>query len=239
MEGFPGFPDGKMTLTPVPDVFFNELLPHINHIGELKITLYFFWRLSRMEGSFRYLRLSDILGDHLLLTSFENVDIDPLDAIELASLRGTLLKAELASEQIPNKDICTFYFLNTPKGRAAIKAIKDGLWNPTKDPTPSDKILEPAPSIYRLYEENIGPLTPMIADAIKDAETTFPLPWIIDAMMIAVERNKRNWSYITAILDKWQREGRDVRKEKLEARGDSEESRRRYIKGKYSDFVEH
>lgn len=239
MERFPGFPDGKLTLTPVPEVFFNELLPHINNTGELKITLYFFWRLSRIEGSFPYLRLSDILEDRDLIILFQNTEIDLVDALELATARGTLLKATIKSDQTHNKDYHTLFFLNTPKGRGAIEAIGDGHWNPSTDPTPPDEILEEPPSIYRLYEENIGPLTPMIADAIKDAETTYPIQWIIDAIMIAVERNKRSWRYITAILERWQREGRDVRKQELKARGDSEEARRRYIEGEYSDFVEH
>ena len=239
MERFPGFPDGKLALTPVPEVFFNELLPNINHIGELKITLYFFWRLSRMEGSFRYLRLSDILEDRQLINSFEKTEIDLADALELASARGTLLKATIESNQIDNKAVHTLFFLNTPRGRAAIDSIGDGHWNPLTDPIPPDETLEESPSIFRLYEENIGPLTPMIADAIKDAETSYPIQWIIDAIMIAVERNKRSWKYITAILERWQREGRDVRKQELKARGDSEEARRRYIEGEYSDFVEH
>ena len=239
MDRFPGFPDRKLTPTPVPEVFFNELLPHIHHIGELKITLYIFWRLSHVEGSFPYLRLSDILEDRKIKFSFEKTEINLVDALELATVRGTLLKATIKSDQKHNNDDHTLFFLNTPRGRAAVEAIEDGHWNPSIEPTPPDEILEEPPSIYRLYEENIGPLTPLIADAIKDAETTYPIHWIIDAIMIAVERNKRSWRYITAILERWQREGRDVRKQELKARGDSEETRRRYIEGEFSDFVEH
>jgi DNA replication protein len=56
MSNFKGFPEGKVHLTPVPNPFFTELLPDIDQIGELKLTLYIFWRLDRMEGAFRYLR---------------------------------------------------------------------------------------------------------------------------------------------------------------------------------------
>jgi DNA replication protein len=85
---------------------------------------------------------------------------------------------------------------------------------------------EPA-NIFRLYEENIGPLTPMLAEALREAEREYPPAWLEDAIRIAVKNNKRNWNYIQAILRRWQREGRDERKD----RGDAEE-----IRHKYSDW---
>ena len=79
----------------------------------------------------------------------------------------------------------------------------------------------------------------MIADALGEAEDTYPTHWIEEAIQIAVERNKRSWRYAEAILERWQREGRDARKEKLKDRRDPEEARRQYIEGEFSDFVEH
>jgi len=69
-------------------------------------------------------------------------------------------------------------------------------------------------NIYSLYENNIGAITPMIADALKDAEDTYPADWIADAMRLAVENNKRNWKYCEAILKRWQVEGKDDGKKK-------------------------
>ena len=40
MKGFPGFPDGKQRLTAVPSLFFSDLLPIIDNLAELKVTLY-------------------------------------------------------------------------------------------------------------------------------------------------------------------------------------------------------
>ncbi len=59
MPVFKGFPEGKFHLTPVPSLFFTELLPHMDQLGEVKLTLYIFWRLDHMEGAFRYLRRTD------------------------------------------------------------------------------------------------------------------------------------------------------------------------------------
>ena len=44
---FAGFPDGRLRFTPVPDVFFSELLPLIDDLAELKVTLHCLWRLHR------------------------------------------------------------------------------------------------------------------------------------------------------------------------------------------------
>lgn len=64
-----------------------------------------------------------------------------------------------------------------------------------------------APNIFALYEQNIGVLTPLIADALKDAETTYPPDWISGAIAEAVASNKRNWKYVLAILARWQVDG--------------------------------
>ena len=63
MKGFPGFPDGKLRLTQVPNLFFSDLLPIIDNVSELKVTLYAFWALAHKEGQVRFLRLVDFLSD--------------------------------------------------------------------------------------------------------------------------------------------------------------------------------
>ena len=53
---FQGFPEGKSHAIPLPQAFFHQLLPQIDHLGELKLTVYVFWRLEQVEGAFRFLR---------------------------------------------------------------------------------------------------------------------------------------------------------------------------------------
>jgi DnaD/phage-associated family protein len=67
----------------------------------------------------------------------------------------------------------------------------------------------PKPNIFKLYEENIGPLTPMLADILRDAEKTYPESWARDAFEIAVKNNHRSWAYVQGVLKKWQENGRD------------------------------
>jgi DNA replication protein len=64
------------------------------------------------------------------------------------------------------------------------------------------------PNIFVLYEQNIGLLSPLIADELKDAADHFPMEWIETAFREAVQHNKRKWSYIRAILRRWETEGR-------------------------------
>jgi DnaD/phage-associated family protein len=64
------------------------------------------------------------------------------------------------------------------------------------------------PNIFVLYEQNIGLLSPLIAEELKDAADHFPMEWIEDAFREAVQHNKRKWSYIRAILRRWETEGR-------------------------------
>jgi DnaD/phage-associated family protein len=64
------------------------------------------------------------------------------------------------------------------------------------------------PNIFVLYEQNIGLLSPLLAEELKDTADHFPMEWIEAAFREAVLHNKRKWSYIRAILRRWETEGR-------------------------------
>jgi DnaD/phage-associated family protein len=235
MASFEGFPSGRVRFTSIPAPFFTDLLPQIDDLGELKVTLYFFWRLDRMEGAFRYLRLEDFLDDAAFIAgmgeSQENARTNLRAAVEKAVERGTLLKASVTLE---NREVA-LYFLNTLRGKAAVKAVRDGKWQPSSDPQMPVTLDLEKPNIFNLYETHIGPLTPMIAEALRDAEGEYPPEWVEEALRIAVENNVRKWRYVQAILERWQEEGRDARRDQK----DAQEDRKKYIKGKFSDSVEH
>ena len=52
-------------------------------------------------------------------------------------------------------------------------------------------------------------LNPMITEELKDAEKQYPSEWIEEAFREAVKSNKRSWRYVAAILERWEREGKD------------------------------
>lgn len=235
MKAFTGFPSGKVRLIPIPGPFFTELLPEIDHLGELQVTLFTFWWMDHAEGRYRYLRRADYLADPRLQQALgdtpEAAESALDEALARAVARGTLLRVELP--QLEGDQIV--FFLNSPRGRAGARAIEAGQWQPAEDPQGPIEIHATGPNIYRLYEEHIGPLTPMIAETLRDAEDTYPHPWIQEAIRIAVENNVRRWRYVEAILRTWQEEGRDERR----PTGNAEEDRHRYVRGRFSEFIEH
>lgn len=231
MKSFSGFPTGKTRLTPLPAAFFSELLPQIDDLSELKVTLYAFWLLDRMEGEFRFFRQSDLAQDERLLEGLGKNRTQALaqlqHGLERAVQRGSLLKVNTGGEE-------SLYFLNSPRGRAAVAALQNGEWSPEEIQRPEVRLTLERPNIFRLYEENIGPLTPLVAEMLEDAEKTYPVDWIEEAIRAAVENNVRRWRYVEAIL-----RARLERSEHEANRGQSEKDRRRYIQGEYGEFVEH
>jgi len=234
MTEFPGFPGGKTGLTRIPDIFILELLPRLGSLWEVKVILYAFWKVDKSEGPFRFLRLSDFTQNESFMQGLAE---NPTEANE--RLNGAL---KLACEQKillealpPGSRGDTLFFFNTPKGRAAVLAVQSGKWTPDLDSQPDSGSLVEPKDIFRLYEENIGIITPLISDSLQEAEKTYPKTWIEDAVAIAVMANKRSWNYINAILKRWQVEGKNDR----EDRRDSEENYRRYIEGEFKDFIEH
>jgi hypothetical protein len=49
----------------------------------------------------------------------------------------------------------------------------------------------------------------MLAEELKEAETSYPHEWIQEAFRTAVTENRRSWSYIASILRRWAAEGKD------------------------------
>lgn len=235
MSPFAGFHEGKQRVTSVPAQFFSELLPEIDHLAELKVCLYAIWYLDRMEGKLRYLRHRNFTEDERLLQGLGRTPEEALtalaDGLERAVQRGFLLRA-LPDDQTPDQVI---YFLNSPRGRAAAQALQNGEWSPEADAgTRAAQTLDmERPNIYRLYEDNIGPLTPLIAEDLREAERQYPSDWIEDAIRIAVQNNVRRWRYIEAILRSWQEKGRH------EDRRNVEEDSRRYIEGEFGQYIQH
>ncbi len=197
------------------------------------MTLYAFWALSQKRQNQAYLGRDELAGDELLLEGLASPGQSGLEALaealERAVARGTLLRIRLAHEEGEDE----YFFLNTPRGRAALAGLEKGKWRPSGDTEAPTELIHERPNVFNLYEQNIGPLTPMIAETLRDAQETYPLGWIEDAIRIAVENNVRKWKYVSAILEDWKSRGKDDR----EDRGDSEKARQRYLES-YKRFLE-
>ncbi|MBK8034778.1 MAG: DnaD domain protein [Chloroflexi bacterium] len=227
MTKFNGFLPGKQPTFAVYTQFISELLPLIDHVVELKVTLYAMWAIQQREGTFRYLLRRDFTVNAAFMAGIGGeAALD--DGLARACARETLLSTEVELGESPER----LYFINTALGRTALEQVRLGLWQPGHEGLV--EILPERPNIYRLYEDHFGQLTPMIADMLKDAEKDFPLNWIIEAMRIAVAKNARNWRFVQGILDRWQREGKG---NAVDQRPDERDGKR-YISGEYADFLE-
>lgn len=235
MKGFSGFPDGKQRVTPVPNLFFSDLLPDIDNLAELKVTLYAFWALAQQERRVRYLRRVDFLEDPVLLKGMgptEQAALDAvLDGIERAVARGTFLHLSIEGTE----GMQDLYFLNTEKGRAAVDGITRGEWRPSPDEEELITLLVERPNIFVLYEQNIGALTPIMTDELREAENTYPPQWIEEAIKLAVTNNVRRWKYVVSILERWRQEGR----QDATGRRDSQRDLQRQIPDDFKDVIQH
>lgn len=61
--------------------------------------------------------------------------------------------------------------------------------------------------LSKAYQSEIGMITPMIADELRDAIDTYPSKWIMDAIHESASQNKRSWKYVLAILTRWKAQG--------------------------------
>ena len=230
MIGFGGFPQ-KGRLVKVPGLFFSELLPQIDSLAELKVTLYCIWRLQQKEGGVPYLWEREIRGDDAFLSGLGTRDSERraalADGLERAVARGTLLHARLSRGGQEE----SLYLMNTARGRAAVEGLEQGKWQPEGSADRLFDLTIERPNLFTLYEQNIGPLTPLIADSLRDLEATYPEDWIEEAIEIAVARNKRSLAYVEGILRRRAEEG-------SAGEDEAEQDWRRYLSGKYGRQID-
>lgn len=233
MKEFNGFLDDARQMVPVPGQFFSELLSQIDDFVEMKVTLFALGVIGRSGDFGNSLQLQDFTDDNHLMAALGNTpqeaQINLLDGLERAIQRGSLLR--IAGAESINQQ--TYYFLNTPRGRLASQALKRGEALPASAAATINAKKE-KPNLFALYEANIGALTPMMAETLREAEKNYPLEWVEEAMKIAVQNNIRRWRYVEAILKSWKEEGRHG--------GDQQNPKtdyRRYLKGEFGKYGKH
>jgi DNA replication protein len=204
---------GKIDFISLPDSFFTRMMPKIQDLAELKIVLYVSYLILRKQEH-PHPGITGVTDKELksaICRLSAELDEETLrQSMDLAIEHGTLLHTTLNINGVL-EDIYSLPALMY------------------RSPQP------PAVNIFALYEQNIGMITPMIAEELKEAEKLYPPQWIEEAFKEAVTLNKRSWKYIARILERWASEGKDSGEYRRDIKKNGSD---KYVKGKYGHLVQ-
>jgi DnaD/phage-associated family protein len=225
----------------VPRSFFERHLVRIRDIAALKVLLSIYERVADFDVAEQYVAEEALFADRLLLDGLRwtATTRPPIGEIR----RGIdLLVAHDAIVRIcveENNDSTFWLMPKEPENVSRLNSVIHG-----DAPFPfrsSQAIAQPRvaierPNVFRLYEQNIGMLTPLIADQLIEAIELYPERWIEDAIGEAVSLNRRNWRYIQRILQRWETEGRGDETDRRNQGASGFVQPEKYLHGKYSSL---
>ncbi len=193
----------------------------------------------------------DLRNDDILLSGLEteialrSAGAALEDALQRAVARQTFIRLDVEApvDSAPESGAGAqraqrwedWYFLNTVKGRQAAAMIRTGKLHDIAAVAPDEvRLRVERPNIFILYEQNVGMLTPLLADQLRDTEKNYPPDWIAEAFDIAVASNKRSLRYIQAILKRWETEGKNSGE--THERDSAESRRRKYTPDELANY---
>jgi DnaD/phage-associated family protein len=196
----------------LPDSFFTQVVPKIQDPAELKVVLY---------ASYLILRKPDHPHPHIIGVTYKELKAE-----------SCRLSAELDEETLRQA-------LNSAMEHGALLHSTLNINGVLEDVYSLTALIHrgsqpPTVNVFALYEQNIGMITPIIAEELKEAEKLYPPQWIEEAFKEAVTLNKRSWRYIARILERWASEGKDSGEYKRDIKKDGPD---KYIKGRYGHLV--
>jgi DNA replication protein len=211
------------SFTFVPESYVSQVMRQVSDVTELKVSLLAFHLLTRSHDYPGYVTHADLV---LRAASLLGVD-EPacVSGIEAAVARGVFVKASLSIE---DRQV-TAYLANIEADIEAIDQLR------VKGASGGSVLaVSRTPNIFELYEQNIGIITPMMAEELKDAQKTYPAEWIEEAFREAVKGRKQNWKYISRILERWTSEGKGSGAHRPGTVPDDPD---KYVKGRYGRVV--
>jgi DnaD/phage-associated family protein len=217
------------TLVGLPPELFSEVIPAITLPSELKVTLQIFYRLSRQRAAPRRISWEELAADRTLRRSLRAVSkLRPFEELLAEGLAAAVRRGTLLHLAIPaDGRVGNWYLVNTAANRTWAEQV-----------AAAQAVLTPAaaqaerPSLVGLYEQNIGLVTPMLVDELREAEERYPKEWIEEAMREAVRANARSWRYVSKVLERWAVNGRQDAPHRAERPIDVE----KYTSGAFGDL---
>ena len=200
-------------MIPVPAQLFTEILPRLHNESQLRATLYTWYAIMSKGSGQRYVYLSQLLTDPVLLSWFTHLGGKNgiQRGLDQSCREGIFLQLQIGED---DKILAP----NDESGARLITDMKSesvAHHNQSRDSSPETNYERTVVSnVVEKYENEIGMLTPVIADMIAIAEQMYPTTWILEALDIAAQSNARSWKYVTAILARWKNEGKNNDNEK-------------------------
>jgi len=193
---------------PLPVEFFDRILVETEELPELKVVLHASYLAARQGNpavALDELLAADVVRSVAGSNSPEPGEVRLLRAVDRAVANGSLLRVSL---QVKGQ-ARTLLLLSSVHNRGLVDRLRaddPGVWSEL-DLEPSGEVALYRPNVFGFYERHIGPLTPLIAEQLRDAERSYPRSWIEQAIVTAVGYNKRNWRYVQTILTRWEETG--------------------------------
>jgi len=203
-------PHSKAGSVSLPDSFFTQVMPKIQNLVELKVILHVAHMILGKQPP----------GAHRSGGSVTYSELKAEMSRLLPDLGQGVLRQALDSAAEHGA---------LSRSTSNMNEVREDVYSLT-----TDSCETPAANIFALYEQNIGIITPMIAEELKEAERIYPAQWIEDAFREAVALNKRSWRYIARILERWASEGKDSGEHKRDTEKGGPD---KYVKGKYGHLV--
>lgn len=188
----------------LPVEFFSRSLGSIEDLAELKVILHVA-HLASSENCptvpWSALLKSEVVRSVAGPDSPEPAESRLRRAVDRAVAGGSLLR--VIADGVP------LLLVSSPETRSIVNGLRADAPDARKALGLSDTVSVTLyrPNIYGLYERAIGPLTPLIAEQLRDAERSYPRAWIEQAIFVAVNYNKRNWRYVQTVLSAWEETG--------------------------------
>jgi DNA replication protein len=183
--------------------------------------------VASLGGEIRPVEQAAVLEDRTLLRGArgDGSDRDPGERIRIA-LRSAVARGILIA--LNDEQGSTWYLTGASRATPVDGALLE-------EPGPAGEriSLRPErPDVFNLYEQNIGMLTPIMANKLVEALELYPEDWISEAIGEAVAYNRRNWRYIQRILENWTSEGKSNETDRRTDEGHLDPEK--YLSGKYA-----
>lgn len=197
--------------TQTPNDLFDELLP-IMGLAELKVVLCvvrhtFGYHADEAKLSIRRIARMTGLSPKSVMDGSRQAEEHGLIELYTDGNKTTIWKASVSVLPSNTRRVTKVHasVLPTPPLSAVKERKKQSKEN--NDDDSAAAIKEKTSVLSTLYESNIGAITSLMADFIRNAAITYPQAWFEPAFEIAVKNNVRKWGYVEAVLEGWKLNG--------------------------------